>query len=180
MAPPDQSGLLEPAARTDAAREWATWWTTLVECESRRHFDTGDQDISATDERFLEYHRAVHPDTSAALADTVLQAPAAALFDEGCDWAGTLTADIQGPQNLASRPQAFTWVVVRDTVEAVAVTCGVDVGALDGAASVLRVEGDWWDLVAPGFALCSSTAATNSNIVVAILRSVFESRLTPA
>jgi hypothetical protein len=126
VAPPDRSGLLEPAARTDAAREWATWWRTLVDYESRRHLDTGDN-IEATHDRFLEYHRAVRPDTSAALADTALQAPAVALFDEGCDWAGTLRTDIRTPQDLASNPQAFTWALVRDSVEAVAVTCGVDV-----------------------------------------------------
>lgn len=61
MAPPDHSGLLEPAARTDAAREWATWWTTLVNCESRRHLDTGDHDISVIHDCFLDYPPSCKP-----------------------------------------------------------------------------------------------------------------------
>lgn len=176
-APPDRSGLLNPAARADAARAWASWWATLVECESRRHLDSGDQDARATRERILEYHDAVHPETSAALADTVLQSPATTLFGEAGDWAGRNTADVQIPHDPDNRPEIFSWAVVSDAVAAVAATRGVDARAIDGAASVLLVKGDWWELAAPRFALCSLDAATVPDVAGAMLRSIFESGL---
>jgi hypothetical protein len=178
--PPDRSRLLDPAARADAAREWIAWWATLVEHESRRRLASHGQGARAKHEFFLEYDRAVHPQTSTALAGTVLHSPALALFAEACDWAGRAGADVQIPQDLASRQQIFAWVVVRDSAEAVAAAYAVDAGAIDGAASVLLVDGDWWDLAAPRFALCSLAAATKPNVAGPVLRTVFESDITAA
>ncbi len=156
------------------------WWATLVDCESRRHFHSGDQDLRAIHERFLEYDRVVNPETSVVLAGTALESPALALYSEGCDWGGSADVAVPRPEDLTSTGQPFAWAVVRDTVEAVAAVRGVDTAAIDGAASVLLVEGKWWDLVTPGFALCSLAAATDPDVAASVLRSVFESGLTSA
>ena len=64
------------------------------------------------------------------------------------------------------------------------VPCWIDsdvgVGAVNGAVSVLLVEGIWWQLVAPQRALCSVVAAGDPKTAEAILREVFGSGLTPA
>lgn len=174
--PPDRSGLLDPSARTDAARDWATWWTTLLKFEAQRHFLGADE----LREYVVDYDRAVDPKTATSLAGTTLEAAAVTLFGEALNWAGRLPADLPSPRDLTSREEAFAWLVVRDTAEAVAIAEGVDAGAIDGAATVLIVEGEWWDLVTPSFALCSLAAATNSDMAGAILRSVFESGLAAA
>lgn len=179
-APPDRSRLLDPAIRSAAAREWTTWWETLVQHESRRHFDSGDGDAHAVHERFLEYHWVLNPETSPALAGTMLRPAALVLFAEGCDWGGRVTPELPDPRDLDSAGQPFAWALVRDTVEAVSAARGVDTADIDGAASVLLVEGDWWDLVAPGFALCSLAAATDPNVAGVLLHSVLESGLTAA
>lgn len=172
--PPDRAALLDASARTAAGGEWATWWATLLKFEARRHF-LGREDFR---ERILEYHEAVDPETAPALAGTGLQAAARALAGEARDWAGRLPADVESPQDLTSG--AFAWVIVRDTAEAVATAHGVEVGQLDGAVTVLLVEGDWWELVAPRFAFCSLTAARQPDLSGAILHRVFESGLAAA
>jgi hypothetical protein len=42
---------------------------------------------------------------------------------------------------------------------------------------VLIVEGTWWEVVAPGAAVCSVSAAADPNSAKAILSAVFESQL---
>ena len=186
--PPDLSRLLDRSARVDAAREWTRWWAILVQHETRRHFVKRDPDLGATPERdvehhrerFFEYDRAVPPETSPRSRARCCDHRPWRSFGEGCHWARAARAEVQIPQKLTSRPQTFPWVVVRDTAEAVAAAWGVDAGAVDGAASVLVVEGAWWDLVAPRFALCSVAAATDPGVAGAMLRSVFESGLAAA
>jgi len=51
-------------------------------------------------------------------------------------------------------------------------------GAVNGCAQVLIVEGSWWQLVAPGAALCSLSAARDPETVSIILTNVFDSYLT--
>jgi hypothetical protein len=171
---PDRSELLEPSARAAAAREWTTWWATVVELESRRHSSNSDQDALARRERLLEYDRAINPATSPALSDALVRPAAETLFGEACSWDGTV--DLPNARDVTSRRTTFAWEVVRDTAEAVAAAHHVDVGAIDGAASILLVEGVWWDLVAR-FALCSLAAADDPNVAGAMLHSVFESGL---
>jgi len=178
--PPDRSGLLDPASRANAAAEWTAWWATLVKHEARRHLDHGD-DPQATLERLFAYDRAVHPETCTALEGTVLRAPALALFGEASEWIGRAAADVQEPsRGLTDRSQAFAWVVVRDIAQTVAAAHGIDPGTIDGAASTLLVEGNWWHLTEPCFALCSLAAATDPDDADTILRSIFESGLTTA
>jgi hypothetical protein len=54
----------------------------------------------------------------------------------------------------------------------------VEVGAINGAVSVLLVESIWWKRVRPQFALCSLEAADDQQIATDILREVFTSGLT--
>jgi hypothetical protein len=159
---PDRAELLESSARAEAAREWARWWETVVKYESRRHFDRGDQDPAARHEQVLEYGRAIEPVASGVLPGTVLQPAAQAVFGDACSWGGS----VHPPQarDVINRRKTFAWEVVRDTAEAVAAVHGVDVGVIDGAASILFVERVWWDLIAPRFAVCSLAAADDPNV----------------
>jgi hypothetical protein len=173
---PDRSALLESSARAEAARGRAKWWETVVKYESRSHFDPGDQDQAARYEQVLEYGRAIDPVTSSVLSGTALQPAAQAVFDDACSWGGSV--DPPNARDVTNQRKTFAWEVVRDTAEAVAAVHGVDVGVIDGAASILLVEGVWWDLVAPRFALCSLAAADDPNVAGEMLQSVFESGLS--
>jgi hypothetical protein len=57
--------------------------------------------------------------------------------------------------------------------EEVAAELGVSIGAVQGYALVLIVEGTWWELASPGFALCSLEAAQDPETANAVLRQVF-------
>ena len=168
----DRSELLDPQTRSDAAREWAAWWAVLVDFEAERHFSSGDQNHLAIHARFAEYDRAVNPATSPVLAGASLQPAAEALFDDACSWRRSF--DVQDP---AGRRRAPASEVVRDAAEAVAEAHAVEPGSIDGAASILLVDGIWWDLAAPRFALCSRAAAQDPDTARAMLTSVFESGL---
>ena len=168
----DRSELLDSLTRSVAAREWAAWWAVVVEFEARRHLSSGDLNHLAIHERSAEYNRAINPATSPVLAGALLQPAAEALFGDACSWGGSV--DVQDP---AGGGQAPAWEVVRDAAEAVAETRSVEPGSIGGAASILLVDGIWWDLAAPRFALCSRAAAEDSHTARVMLTSVFESGL---
>ena len=166
------SELLDPPARPQAGREWQAWWTLVVGFEAQHHLTRGGQDHRAVHERVLEYHRAIEPSTCSALAGALLQPAADALFADACDWSGTV--DRHEP---IAGGQAPAWEVVRDAAEAVAEAHSVEPGRIDGAASILLVDGIWWDVAAPRFALCSRAAAEDPHTARAMLMSVFASGL---
>lgn len=172
---PDHCELLEPSARAVAARDWLTWWDTIIRYESRAHVDCGAQDLSAIRERAVEYGEAIDPARPKALSGTALQPAAKAVFAEAQSWGGRV--DMPDPGGNREGENAFQWEVIRDTAEAVAAAHRVDVGEIDGAASILFVKGVWWELVAPGHVFCSLAAAQDQNVAAAMLRSAFESRL---
>ena len=171
----DRSELLEPSAREKESSHWAAWWSAVIGIDSRTHLGHDERDRIAGD----EYERIVDPATSPMLAQKPgLRLAANALFAEGCRWADDAREPMLPPASL--RPGRFDWRLTRDIAEAVAAEANVGVGAINGAVSVLLVEGIWWQPVAPQCALCSVAAADDPKTAEAILHEVFSSGLTPA
>ena len=73
--------------------------------------------------------------------------------------------------------EGFGWHLIRDTAEEVAAETGVSIEAVNGAVSVLFVEGVWGAVAAPGFAWCSLAAARDPKVCSEIVRATFKSSL---
>lgn len=174
---PERSGLLDAGARQQAALDWPGWWSNAVAQRASIELDPGPQgaDRGLWMRELAERYRLVaDPPEWASLSDhRALQAAARALYVEGCRWADTARRPLLPP----ARRDVFKWELVRDVAEATAAEHAVSVGAINGCALVLVVEGIWWELVSPGVALCSVAAATNADSTVAILRQVLVSSL---
>jgi hypothetical protein len=166
---PERSGLLDANSRQRAALEWPSWWDNVL--EERVGFHLASAPESTDQRRFwrelVERHRLFvdHPEWASLADRPALQAAARALWIEGCRWVPPTRHDI------------FRWDLVRDVAENCAARHQVGVGAVNGCALVLIVEGIWWEVVAPGAALCSVFAAADPESAKAILSEVFESQL---
>lgn len=166
----DRSNLLDPDARHEVARDWPAWWQSAVAAQARTQLGTPG---AGAEERLREIaarHRLVAdpPEWSSLASTPALQRAAGALYVEGCRWADTTRRPLLPPAHR----DLFKWELVRDVAEATAAEHKVSVGDINGCALVLMVEGSWWELVSPGVALCSATAATDPDSTVAILRQV--------
>ena len=172
---PDRSELLDPTAKAEAAQDWSAWWHYVV--ASRVEADFGGESATQEERRhnFVDRHRSVFdPPAWSSLSDrSALQAAARTLWRESCEW---FTA-ARRPHLPPRSRDVLSWEHVRDAAEAIAAAQGVPVGAINGSALVLVVEGNWWELAAPGAALCSVLAATDPDTTRAILTRVFQSRL---
>jgi hypothetical protein len=167
---PDRSDKLEPSVARDAAHAWAAWWEDVVELDARAQLNS---DVAAN----TASGQIGNPGTSPALDQTrALRVAAASLFAESCEWVETARRPMLPPAR--SHPGRFDWQLIREVADAVADDAGVDIGAINGAVSVLLVEGIWWKRVRPQFALCSVEAADDSTIAEDIVRDVFASGLT--
>jgi hypothetical protein len=167
---PDRAGLVEPSVFRDVAYDWAAWWEAMLDLDARTQLN-GDTDAS------VPYGQMVNPATSSALIQTpALRLVAASLFAESCAWAEAAREPLLA--TVRSHPGWFDWPLTREVAKSVADDAGVEVGEVNGAVSVLLVEGIWWKRVRPQFALCSVEAADNPRIAEDILRDVFTSGLT--
>jgi hypothetical protein len=166
---PDRSDRVEPSLVRDVAQAWATWWDAAVELDARAQLNS---DMCAN----IASGQMGNPATSPALNQApVLRVAAASLFDESCEWAENARQPLLPPPR--THPGRFDWQLTWGVAEAVAGDAGVDIGAINGAVSVLLVEGFWWKRVRPQFALCSFEAADDPEIAEDILRDVFTSGL---
>jgi hypothetical protein len=172
---PDRTHMLEPAARPPAAETWLAWWTRAVAAQG--HLELGPQGLAPEEwrRRIVEEHRPVAdpPEWSSLSACAPLQRVVAALFEEGARWIGAARLPFLPP----ARRDIFEWSLVRDVAEATAAAHEVSKGAINGCALVLLVEGNWWELVSPGVALCSVGVATDPEATVAIVGQIFASAL---
>jgi len=171
----DRSNLLDPGAHNEVAQDWSAWWHSAVAAQATTQLGSPG---AGSEERLREIaarHRLVAdpPEWSSLSGHPALQRAAQSLYVEGCRWFSPARQPFLPP----ARSDVFKWELVRDVAEAAAAEHKVSVGVINGCALVLVVEEIWWELVAPGVALCSVTAATNPDGAVAILRQVLASPL---
>jgi hypothetical protein len=175
---PERSGLLDANSRQRAALEWPSWWDNVL--GERVGFELASRPESTDQRRFwrelAERHRLFvdHPEWASLADRPALQAAARALWTEGCRWADAARRPLLPP----TRHDIFRWDLVRDVAEDCAARNHVGIGAINGCALVLIVEGTWWELVAPGAAVCSVSAAVEPESAKAVLDEVFTSALT--
>lgn len=176
---PDQCELLAPVATGAAARRWLAWWRSVVALQAPAQLVARPEQ---TDRRAWAHQLAARrrlvfdPPEWASLADShELQNAARDLCAPGCRWFDRARAPYLPP---ACR-DVFPWEGVRDGAERAAADHDVLPGEVNGCAQVLLVDGSWWQLVAPGAALCSITAARDPDTIPLVLRKVFSSYLTP-
>ena len=173
----DRSELLDPAARQAATRDWPSWWRAAVAERAGRELTPQPTDPGREEwmrELAARHRLVVDPPEWASLSGRpALQAAARALWSEGCQW----FTPARQPYLPPARRDVFAWEIVRDAAERAGAEHQVSPGAVNGAALVLVVEGAWWELLSPGVALCSTSAATSPEVVAAILAEVFDSHL---
>lgn len=175
--PPKRPDLLDAASRAQASRNWSAWWSSMV-AETARMELGPVPDGPGRREWMAEVHRAharrSDPPDWVSLAEwPELQRGASVLWREAQDWFFPARAPYLPPGRL----DVLAWERVRHAAERVAASHRVDLGALNGCALVLLVEGVWWDLVAPGAAVCSVGAALDPEATDAILTAVLTSHL---
>jgi hypothetical protein len=171
---PDHSALLDRGERDRATHEWAGWWTQTLDSEQRMQCWSREPNRpKAFHEVVEEAGRTVAPSTAPALADTALQPVAQRLFDEGSRWINDVR--LAAPRPRPDSPRGFDSNLTRETVAAVADELGVAVHLLDGTVSILNVEGLWWEVTDPGFAVCSLAASEDPAAAREALRAVFAS-----
>jgi hypothetical protein len=164
---PDRSDKVDPSGVRDVAQAWATWWTPRLNYAPNSTVTWPP--TSRLGRRPTQRHR---PRSKTP----ALRATAGSLFAEGCGWADTARRPVLPPAR--PHPGRFDWQLTRKVAEAVADDADVDLDAINGAVSVLLVEGIWWKRVRRQFALCSVEAADDPQIAEDILRDVFTSGLT--
>ena len=173
----DRSELLDPAARQEAAQHWPSWWQAAV--AERAGTELGSRPTDAGREEWMRELAARHrlvidpPEWASLSGRPSLQAAARALWGEGCQW----FTPARQPYLPPARRDVFAWEIVRDAAERAATDHQVSLAEVNGAALVLIVEGAWRELLSPGVALCSTSAATSPEVATAILAEVFDSHL---
>ncbi|MBN9610946.1 MAG: hypothetical protein BGO26_08835 [Actinobacteria bacterium 69-20] len=174
---PDRSGLLGPEAARAVAAQWLSWWrdivTAMASAQRGRPLDAAD--VDGRPRYSADWHRQmIDPPDWNSLADRPgLRGAAKALWTDSLHW----FEPARRPYLPPSCTDVFRWEWVRDCAEGAAARHHVSPGAIDGCAEVLLVEGLWWQLVAPGVALCSIAAARDAAIAPAILDEIFDSYL---
>lgn len=174
---PERSGLLDAESRQRAALGWPSWWDGVL--RERVGFALASRPEGTDQRRWMrelaERHRVVadHPEWASLADRPALQAAARALWTEGCCLADAARRPLLPP----TRHDLFRWDLVRVVAEDCAARHQVGAGAVGSCALVLIVGGTWWEVAAPGAAVCSVSAAADPESATAILSEVFESRL---
>jgi hypothetical protein len=173
---PDRSQVLAPEVRSEAGRQWATWWQAILTHEARMQRGDHGADRPAWLRGLADdLHLIVDTTDFAALSDRpVLRDAVRATFVEGCRW----TDDQRSAWLPPARGPLFGWEMTRDVAEEVAARRGVGLDAVRACAVVLMVEGTWWRHFAPGVVLCSLSATQDPKIARTALQEAFESGLS--
>jgi hypothetical protein len=172
--PPHGFPIVDDDRRRRAGREWADWWQALIEAEGREQPGADEDDDSSFWAWAEELGRVWDAPGFWSLADQrALRELTLTLYPEARRW---VDAGPSSPSRLRGEGH-FPWATVRDTAEGVAAERGVSPGEVRGRVMVLDVEGLWWRRVAPGTALCSTSASEDSSTARTILRDAFESGL---
>lgn len=173
--PPARPGTVDASSRTQAAQDWSAWWSRVVAERARVELGQTPEGLARHEwiAEVAEAHRTTFdPPEWASLVDTpLLRRAASERWREACDW----FTPARSPYLPPGCRDVFAWERVRAAAEEVATSRQVGVGALNGCALVLLVEGRWWTLVEPGVAVCSVGAARDPEATDAILAEVFTS-----
>lgn len=170
---PDRSKLLSQGA----AAGWPSWWRTMVNQVAPRQLGFPSREIASQD--LLRGVPAqdgwvVDPPEFLSLAGSPeLRHAARTLWSESCRWFGAARKPYLAPSCL----DMFAWEQVLDAAERAADKHEVSLGEVNGCAQILIVEGSWWQVVAPGVALCSIASARDPAIVPLLLDGTFDSYL---
>lgn len=167
---PDRRAQLTTRERTDAASAWSSWWARAVGVEVQDTLVRHPTDASWRARMFERRQQLVDPPAWSSLgAHPGLQHAAQLLHHEANRWADKARLPYLPPV----RRDLFEWHLVRDAAEETAARYKVSPGAIDGSALILLVEGDWWQLLPSGTALCSVGTARDPTASAAILRQIF-------
>ena len=174
---PDRSEVVSPDSASAIAASWPSWWRAVV------------TEVAATGLRLPSQHSVsqywLHeismppgltvdpPEWVSLEGSPALRDAARMLWTESSRWFGSAREPYLPPSCL----DVFVWEQVRDAAERAADEHEVGLGHVNGWAQVLLVEGSWWQIVAPGVALCSIAAARDPAIVPLILNEAFDSHL---
>lgn len=155
--------------RTTARRDWTAWWRALVGYEARQwSAHTGANRASFRD-RIADRDAVCDPPTFEALADRpALRRAAQTAFADFRTWEASMPRHRGG----AAPPG---WELIRQVVEDVAFDGQVPFAALQAKIVTVRVQGSWWQRVAPGCALCSPAALATPTTAHAVLRDALDS-----
>ena len=166
---PDYRERLDGRSRQQAAVEWPRWWHAALAYEAQRSVEVSDSDAHERVRRLAAMRAVADPPQWTALEESpALRAAARLAYLDGCRWCDQhLQASID-----AGRPAVFGPRVRRVAEQLSAVH---DPATVHGAVSVLLVEGPWWRLVAPRFAICSLDAAKDPDTAETILEAVLRS-----
>lgn len=174
---PGRSQVVGPVAVEAASGQWPSWWCAVVELQAstRPQAMSEPADPGARLREMAERHRLVFdPPQWKSLANTpALRHGVQELWVEACRW----FYPTRQPYLPPSCKDVFAWEQVSNGANRAATQHGVSPGAVDGCAQVLLVEGSWWQLVAPGAALCSVAAARDPRTIPIILGAIFDSHL---
>ena len=175
---PDRSELLDSAAIRAAAAQWPAWWRAVVALQAPAQLGppSGQADQRVWRGDLAARRRLVFdpPEWSSLAYSQALQGAARDLWMEACEWFEL----VRKPHLPPAGHEVFAWQQVCDGAERAAIKHDVTPGLVNGCAQVLMVEGSWWQLVAPGAALCSVAAASDPDTIAIILTDVFDSYLT--
>jgi hypothetical protein len=156
--------------RSDAAVAWSGWWARAVGADVEGDLVRDPTDPSWRAQMAERRRQLTDPPVWASLgAHPGLQRAAQLLYGEASRWA----SDARRPYLPPARRHLFEWPLIRDAAEATAARYEVSPGTINGAALILLVQGDWWQQLPSGAALCSVGAATDPTTSAAILRQVF-------
>lgn len=169
---PDHRDLLREDQRRDAGRQWAGWWTAVMDLEVLPE-QPPDPGSPTSPGLRTQREGAGSPPDFAALSDRpALQRAVIETFAEAHRRLGQRRHDVPaGPQ------PCFPYRLVRQVAEDVAFDRSVDVADVRARAVVLDVEGSWWHLLAPGSVACSRAASAEPETAQLLLRQAFESGL---
>lgn len=174
---PDRSQVLGPVAAEAATGQWASWWHEVVELQASIRLPAMPEpaEPDARRREITERHQHVFdpPQWESLVNIPALRHGAQELWVEACQWFDSARRPYLPP----SCRDVFAWEQGRDGATRAATQHGASPGAIDGYAQVLLVEGSWWQLVAPGAALCSVSAARDPSTIPIILGAIFDSHL---
>jgi len=168
--PPDRLDLLSDDERQVAGQDWALWWTTVLRLPAPSMGADPGQGLEAWRAR---QESAGTPPAFEALADrAALHRVVVQAFPQAHGWVNRLDRGVGG-----GRTGWFPFELVRQVAEDVAFDRSVDVGDVRASAQLLAVEGNWWQLIGPGTAVCSVGAASEPAVARQVLRQAFVSGL---
>lgn len=168
---PDHRDLLREDERRVAGRQWDGWWAAVLDLQDQSQHPP---DADTARARRAGREQAGYPPDFTALADRpALHRAVVDTWLHAHEWLSRRRLDFR----LEQRGGCFEYRLIRQIAEDVAFDHSVHVGAVQGRAVLLDVEGSWWHLLAPGTVVCSTAATAKPERAQLVLRRAYESGL---